>query len=320
MRGFRVGDILYHKTNGTKCIVKEVLDNDIRIVLEKSIAGKKELVLPKTHIGEWLFYSKNHIERVKKGLDLPAEYGWVLDYELSELLKIRDSNEVRKIKQIVLSRDIRHLMHVTKIENIESILSRGFLPRSIMDEEGIRYVYNDETRRDGRLDCTSFSIEYPNSYLLNYFRKIYGQTIWAVIVLDAKLLYQNEEEILFCPHNAARSDISVQLWGGSLTTADAFQQLFCEKIPYRNGIEYRSSQNNIQPYLPTSVQAEVLIQGGILSRYIQSINLMNIKDYIKLRQMINNRKLLSKFNFHINDYYFNDRINVQFPNRRIRHG
>lgn len=55
------GMILFHKKNRTKAEISEIFQKDIRIILKQEIAGKKELLLPITHIGEWLFFENKEI-------------------------------------------------------------------------------------------------------------------------------------------------------------------------------------------------------------------------------------------------------------------
>ena len=58
----RVGDMLYHKTNKTKCEIAQIDDYSMRVKLEYPINKKLELDLPIKYIGEWLFFSKDDIE------------------------------------------------------------------------------------------------------------------------------------------------------------------------------------------------------------------------------------------------------------------
>ncbi len=57
-----LGMTLYHKTNKTKCIIKDLDEKNITITLSQPLANQNELKLPITHMGKWLFYYENEIE------------------------------------------------------------------------------------------------------------------------------------------------------------------------------------------------------------------------------------------------------------------
>ncbi len=67
-------------------------------------------------------------------------------------------------------RKIKYLIHFTHIDNLESIIDLGFIPRNMLDSDKYIYKYNDEHRMEGRRDCTCFSIEYPNQYMMSKYR------------------------------------------------------------------------------------------------------------------------------------------------------
>ena len=69
---------------------------------------------------------------------------------------------MNEIEKVVNERDIRWLMHFTRIENLESILENGLLPRNSFERLDIEPLTNDSLRLDGFLEAISLSIQSPN--------------------------------------------------------------------------------------------------------------------------------------------------------------
>jgi len=311
---FEVGKTLYHLTGGVKCIVREVLDKEIIIELEKAISSKFVLKLPKTHMGKWLFYSKYHI-------GLPYELLVNMEnYQYGDsFIDAGIGGKNSAIERVLYSRKILYLVHFTKLGNLESILATGFLPRKLLNQYSLEYCQNDSVRLDGKTDCTCFSVEFPNCYLLRRFRNNDPRSTWVVILVDAQILTLHNESIYYCHNNAARSDLRPKLYGKHLNKVEAFEMMFQEEEHYvrssGSGIKRRSSIPGIRSFLPTSEQAEILISGFIPSKFIKCVLFKTEED----RQQFNN-ELSPGFNcshveFEVNDLYFQYRHEVSFRER-----
>ena len=70
----------------------------------------------------------------------------------------RKQQENRELKEIINSRKIESLIHFTRIENLDSILSIGILPRLMLETRNIPFIYNDSLRADYMNSCTCVSI------------------------------------------------------------------------------------------------------------------------------------------------------------------
>jgi hypothetical protein len=66
------------------------------------------------------------------------------------------------MKTLIKERGISSILHVTRMENLESILTHGLMPRSMLDDKHIDAVFNDDVRHDVHLDHVSCSISFPN--------------------------------------------------------------------------------------------------------------------------------------------------------------
>lgn len=124
----RKGMTLYHKTNRTSAIILNFDDKNITIELSKEIANKKKLVLPITHVGEWLFYKECEVtlsvdvlgtmpqyltyrnKKIVEGYNKNLERQKEKEIEEKErLLAIERQNELRKEEQ-------QQLVKVAKLE------------------------------------------------------------------------------------------------------------------------------------------------------------------------------------------------------------
>ncbi len=174
----------------------------------------------------------------------------------------RESELKSKLKESVLSREIKELVHFTRIDNLQSILSIGLQSRVRLEERNEKYLINDSMRLDNRLNGISISITHPNQSMFYKYRAASDSSDWCVVILKPSILW--ELSCLFCMHNAADSRIR-QLNDKSLSNKDAFLSMF--------------SSDNRNSLLPknytTDVQAEVLCLNDIPVEYIEKIALLS---------------------------------------------
>lgn len=168
------------------------------------------------------------------------------------------------IKKILQTRGIQYLCHFTRIENLDSILTHGLIPRNGLynkkfnnnsDLITISGIFNDEIRLDNHEDATCLSISFPNSKMFYKYRQ-QSNAQWAVIVLDANVLI--DKDCAFYPTNAACNSINdnpIEAFQGP----NALENLFDETEEEREGLLLKD---------PTDVQAEVLVFNKIEPKYI----------------------------------------------------
>ncbi len=177
---------------------------------------------------------------------------------------------------------------------------------------------------DKKTNCTCFSVEFPNCYLFKKFRERNPSSIWAVILVDSSILLENDRDIYYCYHNAARYDVKEKLSRGNLRSLKDFENLFRE-VEYYNrgefsGTNYRKDIFYIKDYLTTSPQAEILVSGVIPSRYINSVifasqlDLSHFSD-VSLSKINDSKNIKNKLK--VNHKYFLKREEVNFPERGV---
>ncbi|MDI3373699.1 DarT ssDNA thymidine ADP-ribosyltransferase family protein [Pseudomonas sp. V104_6] len=160
------------------------------------------------------------------------------------------------------AREIRFLVHFTRLENLPSILQDGLRPVSEHGTLRNQPVINDERRLDGHLDGTSLSIAFPNHSMFFKYRQQQG-TEWVVLRIDPSVLWT--KDCGFCQRNAATTEMSQQTLA-NLQTLTAFQGMFDEI----EGLGTRQEQG-LQSFDPTDHQAEVLVFGDIEPHLITGV-------------------------------------------------
>ncbi len=159
----------------------------------------------------------------------------------------------RAIEAVALKLNIPYLLHFTRAAHLRSIMKHGLYPIGRVNEIGAAPVVNDKLRLDGHRDGTSVSIAFPNSSMFYKYRMAdeNKNVDWTVLVLDPAVLWT--KECAFCRHNAADARISTQPLA-LLKTSKAFSDMF-EELPAGTS----RSEQNLKPFDPTDVQAEVLV-------------------------------------------------------------
>ena len=206
------------------------------------------------------------------------------------------------IENILRERQIKYLCHFTRLENLESILTHGLIPRSnLYNAEfnpnpslSIHGIFNDRYRIDGKPDATSLSISFPNSSMFYGLRCSNSSVKWAVIVLNAQVLI--DKDCAFYHTNAANSNVN------SIPISNFQGEKALEQLFKTNG-----NRQNLLKKDPTDVQAEVLVFDTIESDYILGAVLMSDEDVNYFKEKF------SKLTFFKHRYWdvFSDRYSAR---------
>ena len=188
-------------------------------------------------------------------------------HQIKNKLSLAAKQEANKLKEIIESRGIDRLVHFTSIDNLQSIYNNGIVSRKKLDELNIKYDSNDDKRLDNHEECFSLSIQNPNNFLLNKFKKDFPNKKYVIILLDPALLYEITNKSgtelakrYYCSYNAAS-----KMAEKSTTNVEV---MFKEAIIVRNWIDTRA---NKESYEPTNQQAEILFGETIDTKYIIDI-------------------------------------------------
>jgi hypothetical protein len=160
------------------------------------------------------------------------------------------------LQKIVTQRNIDILWHFTRIANLDSILNNGITPRSILENAGSSFEFNDELRLNGQKEASCISIQFPNYKMFYGLRSNNPGIDWLVLGLAPSILW--EKDCAFCSENAASSRVTkIEL--DTRKGHVAFESLFED-----NG----NRSVDIPVSYPTNPQAEVLVFDEIEPKYI----------------------------------------------------
>lgn len=178
------------------------------------------------------------------------------------------------IQDVVAQRNIQYLLHFTRLENLQSIVQHGLLPRGACAERGIVPVLNDAYRLD-YTDAVCLSISFPN------YKMFYGQreelkktdpnAQWAVVAVAPRVIW--EKSCAFCRENAANANVTNVPLDQRVGDA-AFDVMFSDYD------EKTRQVLGIPDSLTTHPQAEVLVFEPIGPEYIlgAAFNTTGLKD------------------------------------------
>jgi len=156
------------------------------------------------------------------------------------------------IRTYCATRGIDTLVHFTRLENLAGILVDGILPRSTLERQARRIIFNDDIRTDGHKDAVCLSIGFPNYKMFYKYRCADQAATWAVLLIRADVLW--ELDCAFCWANAACSAIRrVPL--ASRKEPSSLERMFADQCEV-SGISRAAC--GIPDCYPTNPQAEVL--------------------------------------------------------------
>jgi hypothetical protein len=164
---------------------------------------------------------------------------------------------------VLAEQRVQHLIHFTRLENLQSILKHGLLSRENLAKLRIPHIVNDDVRLDGMPDAVCLSVSFPNYRMLYAKRMQKPRTDWVILRLRPELV--ERKRCAFNPTNAASSDVSstpLPVRMSSTAAVAMFQD--------RPGVAPRS-QLGIPSNFTTDPQAEILVFDVIEPDYIVDI-------------------------------------------------
>lgn len=204
-------------------------------------------------------------------------------------------NETEKRQRILEKRNIKRLVHFTRLENLQSILTRGIWTRRYLDEHArFPYIINDKERIDGKTYCTSLSVSLPNYKMLSHLRQQEPNARWVLLLINPQVLC-GDERYLYCSKGNAAALHGRTLFNG----ADAFERIF-EELNREEGYSISRKELGLNDWEPTNPQAEILLSGKIETKDIQGIIFENYKDFFYFKKMHGEDRLI-EYNVEIDE-------------------
>ncbi len=169
----------------------------------------------------------------------------------------------KRLQEIVSQQKIPYFCHFTHIFNAKNIMTQGIVSVDLLNERKTPYFRNDDRRYDGYTSHNCLSIGFPNDKLFYQFRKSTGCGQWVVFLIKPSILWETDSR--FCITNSARA------YGKYIgKRPDYFERLFKD-----NSRSLPRSTSQLLPYMPTDVQAEILIPNVIHQEYLLGCVVIN---------------------------------------------
>jgi len=223
----------------------------------------------------------------------------LLEKFAAELEQRNKKDKALEIEKEISNRSIQELIHFTPIENLESILRFGFIPRKFLEYPIFDGQINfpDQDRNDGRKDCYCLSISWPNYRMFHKKRLTMPDTIWVVLKLEPTPIINFE--CFFYNTNAATL-AGRKSGDGQLT--DMF-----------SNIELRKKLQ-LEDRFTTDPQAEVLSSSRIPPEFIIEMSIEKNSDEIKyIKRRLYDLGLVKEPNkFKTDDQYFRPREDYEY--------
>lgn len=215
------------------------------------------------------------------------------NHEINETAKQMNLDFATKVKSFIEMHNITELYHFTNVLNLRSILENDLMPVTHLQHKGLVYSNNDDTRLDGRLDCVSLSISFPNTRYMNSKENKDYDLNYCVIEYDAYLLEKAAmfNKVYFSKYNAARGDAIISNDYETLVSMfdDSYYKMNPVKYEYTYGVPSSPFDREIELPLkyPTHDQAEILINAMINKRHIKRVLFKTVEVYDQYVDLLN---------------------------------
>ena len=166
---------------------------------------------------------------------------------------------MKSIAQQIRDREITRVFHFTRFDLFSKILDDRYVWSREQLEKSVNSIeFNDAERFDNHRAYISTSIQFPNVYLLDKFRKRSPQRSWLLMEFSPTLLTWSTTK--FSPCNAAFQNGKHVVAG-----PDGFNNLFvATAVPGKQVLDPIAS-------CPCNIQAEALIHRALNLRHLRRI-------------------------------------------------
>ena len=172
--------------------------------------------------------------------------------------EIRAEQNRNEILRLIKQREIKWLIHFTKLSNLQQILKYGVSPRNYLESNRIRYSRNDKERLDGNLGFTSVSVSFPN-WKLFYTNRMNNNDKYVVLLIDPNMLIEkSQDDLIFHSYNAA-----------SKKPPCGFTGMFANSVEGKD--EMITRKDNTERNWTTSSQAEIQVRDRISPKHIKKV-------------------------------------------------
>lgn len=164
------------------------------------------------------------------------------------------------MKDAVKEKEIKFILHFTRISNLDSILTHGLISRQDLETNGMQFDFNDDDRHDCQENAICCSLGYPNYKMFYSLRQNNPDIKWVVLAIEPSVLW--EKDCAFCVSNAASNEatcIPISDRKGLVAFKKIFEEI--EGKPTR-------AELGLATGFPTNPQAEILVFDRIEAEHI----------------------------------------------------
>jgi len=198
-----------------------------------------------------------------------------IDRELADhIAELSNNARVAVLSQIpgfLTIRNIQSLFHFTSVNNLESILTRGFMGRESLEHKGIDFTLSDSTRNEPLLDGVCFSLSRPNHYMAASKVKSGHELVLLELGRVGGLLANFN--FISSPGNFGSPVLKefIQQWPEEFIGGQGMMNLF-------NNREIRQKYA-VPDFEPTDPQAEIIFLDNIPKGFVKRIYFPNSTNY-----------------------------------------
>jgi hypothetical protein len=169
------------------------------------------------------------------------------------------------IKKLVKKKQIKFLMHFTRVENLSSILKHGLLSRYEVESNHMGSLVTDSSRLDGYTSAVNLSISFPN-YSMFYSKRQNMGGDWVVLFINPEVLYK--KPCYFYSKNAA-----CFAYDGldDRSSGTHFQDMFSDLAINNLGNIVSRDDLSLPCSYPTNPQSEVLVFSKLIPAMIMGV-------------------------------------------------
>ena len=260
-------------------IIQKKTNSDIQVVFSKDGQKKHNTVQPANAVG-----SRNSVP--------PSASYQASDLTITNNLLASADPRVKEIYNYLVGRGVKRLVHFTPAKNLQSILTKGIIPRANLNSESAMFL--DSQRLENMRDCSCFSFSFPNYKMFYKYQKLTNQSFVVLFIDISYLLTVKYENLYFLPSNAASGRYAGR----------------CNEMHGLNAVQAQFALTGRDKGIPdsftTNPQAEILIRSVVPPSFIKEIHFKTRSDFMSFGSNIPNR-----YNTSVSNTYFSYRSDYQ---------
>ena len=180
------------------------------------------------------------------------------------IAKLSRKSDASEIKNFLMERNVKSLLHFSHASNLNSIISHGILGRETLAERGLPFYKTDERRLDLLSNAISLSFTRPNLLMLSFKTSTLKTEDWIVFDISPQILLS--EDFAAFPSNAAATEVTnaFRRDPGKFCGIRGLRQMFLDgkastRASTNTGKKISREELGLPENQPTDPQAELML-------------------------------------------------------------